>query len=57
MVRAMRILEVPLLLLVVAMNSWINGSVGWAVFITVISMIRLYVNHITYDVNSRINRN
>ncbi len=49
-VRAVRILEVPLLLLVLAFNSYANDSMGWAVFILVISIVRLFVNHITDEV-------
>jgi len=48
--RAVRILEVPLLLLLLAFNSYTDGSMGWAVFILIISIVRLFINHVTDDV-------
>ncbi len=48
--RAVRILEVPLLLLVLAFNSYTNDSMGWAIFILVISIVRLFINHVTDDI-------
>jgi len=49
MVRFIRILEVPILLLVISIYCFENGSTAMGTFIMVISAIRLFTNHISDD--------
>ena len=53
--KSIRILEVPLYLLVIAMFCYQNGSSSMAIFLTIISIIRLWVNHITDDIINKKN--
>ena len=47
MKRFIRILEVPLYLLTIAMACIEMGHTGTAIFLIIVSAARLYVNHIT----------
>jgi hypothetical protein len=47
MIRLIRILEVPLLLLVIAFESIVQGSTSMGIFLIIISIIRLWTNSIT----------
>ena len=47
MIKAIRILEVPIYLLVIALGCIENGSTAMGIFITIISIVRLVVNSIT----------
>ena len=47
MIKAIRILEVPIYLLVIALGCIENGSTAMGIFIGIISIGRLFVNHIT----------
>ena len=47
MIKAIRILEVPLYFLVIALGCIENGSTAMGIFITIISIARLVVNTIT----------
>ena len=47
MIRLIRILEVPLLLLVMAVGCIEEGSIGVSVFLIAISITRLIVNVVT----------
>ena len=49
MIKAIRILEVPLLLLILAMQT-IEHSIGWAIFLILISIFRLIANVITDEI-------
>tara|TARA_B110001454_G_C12287369_1_gene253748 strand:- start:250 stop:414 length:165 start_codon:yes stop_codon:yes gene_type:complete len=42
-----RILEVPILLLAISFGTYVEGGHGMAIFLLVISVIRLWVNVIT----------
>ena len=47
MINAIRILEVPIYLLVIALGCIENGSTAMGIFIAIISVTRLVVNSIT----------
>ena len=47
MIKAIRILEVPIYLLVIALGCIENGSTSMGIFIVIISIVRLFTNHIT----------
>ena len=47
MIKAIRILEVPLYLLVIALFCIENESIAMGIFLVVISIVRLFTNHIT----------
>jgi len=47
--KSIRILEVPLLLLAIALGTYIEGNTIFAIVLFAISIIRLVVNHITDD--------
>jgi len=47
MIKAIRILEVPIYLLVIALGCIENGSTAMGIFLVVISIARLFTNHIT----------
>jgi hypothetical protein len=49
MVKLIRILEVPLLLLVIAFECIVQGSTSMGIFIIIISIARLWTNSITDD--------
>ena len=49
MIKAIRILEVPLYLLVIALFCIENESTAMGIFIILISIARLFTNHITDD--------
>ena len=49
MIKAIRILEVPIYLLVIAMFCIENDATGIGIFIAVVSIGRLWTNHITDD--------
>jgi len=51
MKKLIRILEVPLYLLVIAIMSLEHGQTGVSIFLILVSMIRLWVNHTTDDYN------
>jgi len=48
-IKAIRILEVPLYLLVISLGCIENGSTAMGIFLMVISAGRLWINHITDD--------
>tara|TARA_R110000850_G_scaffold6030_1_gene23817 strand:- start:176 stop:340 length:165 start_codon:yes stop_codon:yes gene_type:complete len=45
-----RILEVPILLLVLSFGTYMDGSYGTAIFLLVVSVTRLWVNVITDNI-------
>ena len=47
MIKAIRILEVPIYLLVIALFCIENESTAMGIFIAIISIVRLFTNHIT----------
>ena len=49
MTKALRILEVPIYILVIALFCIENGSTAMWIFLIVISIGRLWTNHITDD--------
>ena len=49
MAKAIRILEVPIYLLVIAMACYEIGAPGTAVFLVLVSFARLFTNTITDD--------
>ena len=49
MIKAIRILEIPLYLLVIALFCIENGSTAMGIFLILISIVRLWTNHITDD--------
>jgi len=49
MIKAIRILEVPLYLLVIALFCIENESTAMGIFLILISIVRLWTNHITDD--------
>ena len=49
MIKAIRILEVPLLLLIMAIGCIQEGAIGVSIFLGTISVLRLWVNVITDD--------
>ena len=49
MIKAIRILEVPIYLLVIALFCIENESTAIGIFIAIISIVRLFTNHITDD--------
>tara|TARA_R110002096_G_scaffold160687_4_gene326939 strand:+ start:152 stop:316 length:165 start_codon:yes stop_codon:yes gene_type:complete len=51
MIKVIRILEVPLLLLVISMTCFEFGSTLVGLFLVIISIIRLVVNVITDEFN------
>ena len=46
MIKTIRILEVPILLLIIAMQA-LEHSIGWVIFLIIISVFRLVANVIT----------
>jgi hypothetical protein len=51
MIKAIRILEIPIYLLVIAMACLERGSIIIAIFLILMSMVRLVVNSITDEFN------
>ena len=49
MIKAIRILEVPIYLLVISLFCIENGSTAMGIFLIIISTGRLFTNHITDD--------
>jgi hypothetical protein len=49
MVKLIRVLEVPLLLLVIAIGCIEEGAIGVSIFLITISILRLWVNVVTDD--------
>ena len=49
MIKALRILEVPIYLLVIALFCIENDSTAMGVFLILISIVRLFKNHLTDD--------
>ena len=49
MAKVIRILEVPIYLLVIAMGCYEVGAQGTAIFLTLVSIARIFVNTITDD--------
>ena len=47
MVKTIRIIEVPIYLMAMAMGCWNNGSGALAIVLMVISIFRLWVNVVT----------
>jgi len=48
-----KILEVPLYLLIIASYSLESGNYIIAIFLAIMSLIRLWLNHITHDINNK----
>ena len=48
-----RILEVPIYLLIIASYSLESGNYIMAIFLAIMSLIRLVLNHINYDINNK----
>ena len=48
-----RILEVPLYLLIIASYSVESGNYFMAIFLAVMSLIRLWINHINQEINNK----
>ena len=48
-----KILEVPLYLLIIASYSFESGNYMIAIFLAVMSLVRLWLNHITHDINNK----
>ena len=48
-----KILEVPLYLLIIASYSFESGNYMIAIFLAIMSLVRLWLNHITHDINSK----
>ena len=48
-----RILEVPILLLAISFGTYLEGSDGMAIFLFLVSVIRLWVNVITDNITYR----
>ena len=49
MIKMIRILEVPLLLLIIMIGCIQEGSIGVSIFLGTISVLRLWLNVITDD--------
>ena len=49
MIKALRILEIPIYLLVIALFCFEKGSNGIGSLLMIISITRLWINHITDD--------
>ena len=49
MIKLIRILEVPLLLLIIAIGCIEEGAIGVSIFLITISVLRLWVNVVTDD--------
>jgi hypothetical protein len=50
--KAINILEIPLYLLMIGVITLEEGYLGWSIFLFVVSILRLWVNTITYKENS-----
>ena len=50
--KAINILEIPLYLLMISVITLEEGYLGWSIFLFVVSILRLWVNTITYKENS-----
>tara|TARA_R100000388_G_C7121854_1_gene101330 strand:- start:54 stop:209 length:156 start_codon:yes stop_codon:yes gene_type:complete len=48
-----RILEVPIYLLIIASYSFESGNNVMAIFLAIMSLIRLGLNHINHDINNK----
>ena len=48
-----RILEVPIYLLIIASYSLESGNYIIAIFLAIMSFIRLGLNHINHDINNK----
>ena len=48
-----KILEVPLYLLIIASYSFESGNYAIAIFLAIMSLIRLVLNHINHDINNK----
>ena len=48
-----RILEVPIYLLIIASYSFESGNNIMAIFLAIMSLIRLGLNHINHDINNK----
>tara|TARA_B100001142_G_C13759935_1_gene432819 strand:+ start:331 stop:495 length:165 start_codon:yes stop_codon:yes gene_type:complete len=47
--KAIRILETPIYLLVIAIACYEMEATGISIFLVLLSVVRLYINKITYD--------
>ena len=45
-----KILEVPIYLLIIASYSFESGNIVMAIFLAIMSLVRLWLNHITDDI-------
>ena len=48
-----KILEVPIYLLIIASYSLESGNYVMAIFLAIMSLVRLWLNHITDDINNK----
>ena len=48
-----KILEVPIYLLIIASYSFESGNYAIAIFLAIMSLIRLGLNHINHDINNK----
>jgi|TARA_R100000084_G_C4502744_1_gene78924 hypothetical protein len=48
-----KILEVPIYLLIIASYSFESGNIVMAIFLAIMSLVRLWLNHITHDINNK----
>jgi len=48
-----KILEVPLYLLIIASYSFESGNYAIAIFLAIMSLIRLWINHINQEINNK----
>jgi len=48
-----RILEVPIYLLIIASYSLESGNYIMAIFLAIMSLIRLWLNHLNHDINNK----
>lgn len=48
-----KILEVPIYLLIIASYSLESGNYVMAIFLAIMSLVRLWLNHITHDINNK----
>ena len=48
-----KILEVPLYLLIIASYSLESGNYIIAIFLAIMSLIRLWLNHTTHNINNK----
>ena len=48
-----KILEVPLYLLIIASYSFESGNYAIAIFLAIMSLIRLWINHMNQEINNK----